>query len=136
MKRFVLLLVVLLLLSGCSERIPDKGVRLDQFHQEPVYLSDLDLEADPFWFATDDVENDYVTLLVPLNTNTTRIRVYNVGNSVMECDLYLAPDQNDPIMTCRIEPEESAVFSNLSASSFYYVGMKPQGDSVDIIIQD
>ena len=133
MKRFILLLTLILLLSGCGERIPDKGNRLDQFYQDPVYLSDSETAE---WFAVEDVENDYVTLLVPLNTNSTEIRVYNVGDSVIECDLYLAPDHDNPIMTFTIQPEASRVFTNLSASFYYYVGMKPMGDSVDIIIQD
>ena len=134
MKRIVWMLILIVMLSGCGERIPDKGIPLDQFHQEPVYLSQE--EVCPYGFEVEDVENDYVTLLAPLNTNSTEIQVYNVGDSSIECDLYMAPDQNNQIMTCTIEPQASGVFRNLSASFYYYVGLKPTGDSVDIIIQD
>ena len=136
MKRLLFLLLMLSLLSACTqgERTPDKGKPLDVFHQEPVYLSEF--EDSSFNFCVEDVADDYVTILAPLHTGSGHIRVFNVGNCVIECDLYIAPDQNEPVMTCVIQPEKSGAFINLSAEQYYYVGVKPMGSSVDVIIQD
>ena len=134
MKRLIVFVLFVLFACGCGAQTPDKGTRLDQYSQDIVYLSEQ--EVDPYWFAVEDVEEGYVILWVPLNTNSTRIRVFNVGECSITCDLYLAPDTQEPIQSCVISPEQSGVFENLTSSQCYYVGMKPEGDEVDIVIQD
>ena len=128
MKRFVALLLFMLLLCGCAVEQPNS---VDQLFQEPENLSD-----GPVTFSLEDVNDEYVTLLVPLVTETTQIHVTNQSDSAAEFDLYLAPDYNNPILSCAVGPGESGTFSNLSASFYYYVGAKTQGDAVDFVVEE
>lgn len=134
MKRIVVLILFLLFLWGCVSPVQDKGTQLTQNHQDIVYLSEY--EVDPYWFHVEDVEGGYVILWAPLNTNTEQLRVFNVGKEPVACDLYIAPDTEEPIQSRTIEPEESGLFENLTSDQCYYVGLKPEGSEVDIIIQD
>lgn len=134
MKRIGFLILCLLFIWGCGKPVPDKGTQLTQEHTDIVYLSEF--EVDPYWFRVEDVEGGYVILWAPLNTNTEQIRVYNVGKAPITCDLYLASDTESPIQSCMIDPEQSGLFEHLTCAQCYYVGMKPEGAEVDIIIQD
>ena len=129
-----LFLAIALLVSACAERIPDKRTELDQFHTDPVDLSEH--SEDAYSFSVEDVQDNYVILWTPFRTNSTQIRVFNVGQDPIECDLYNTDDSEHPILTCTIEPERSGTFSNLTSAEYYYVGIKPSGSWFDIIIQD
>ena len=132
MKYTIALLALLLLLSGCGD--PGRDPALDQLFQEPEYLSRS--EDCQFSFSQEDMEEKYLTILVPLNTESTRLQIQNRGDSEIFCELYLAPDYNTSTMTCTVHPGENGVFTDLSAEQYYYVGLKPAGNSVDVVIQD
>jgi len=133
-KRISGIVLVLLLLMGCTSKTKDKGTELTQDNRETVFLSEH--KVDPYWFQVENVKDSYVILWSPLNTETQQLRVFNVGKDPITCDLYLVPDTGNPIQSCEIAPEQSGVFENLTSEQCYYVGMKPEGSEVDIIIQD
>ena len=132
MKYTIVLLALLLLLSGCGD--PGGDPALDRLFQEPEYLSRS--EDCQFTFSQEDMEEKYLTILVPLNTESTRLQIQNQGDSEITCDLFLAPDYNTAAMSCTIRAGEQGVFADLSAEQYYYVGLKPAGNSVDVVIQD
>lgn len=132
MKKVFSLLAVLLLLSGCGN--PGRDPLPDQLFQEPEYLSGS--EDCQFTFSQENMEEKYLTILVPLNTETGQLQIRNLGDSEISCDLFVAPDYNTSAMNCTIQTGELGRFQNLCAQQFYYVGVKPTGDCVDVVIED
>ena len=68
-------------------------------------------------------------------TNSKKIQVKNNSNTDIVCYLYDV-QYDEPIQTTTINAQDKAVFSNLTHSHQYQIGIEPVGVEIHITISD
>lgn len=120
----VLLTVIMLSISN-SKKPPE----IPSCDTSEYYLLNKEYE-----YSASVVANEPHPFASPIKTNSTRIKIYNNGDQMIVCTLYLATYLTDPIKTIIVESQSSGVFGELTAASLYHLSFETDCESIDIVL--